>query len=181
MPHHYANYYWKKGRPVGLEKVDTSHPLSYKLISDPYYKWISIESYKNGKFNSVIYDSKLFDFRHLKIENQAAWQKEDLKEDSLQPRSLIRNHDDRAILIEHYTFKENLCRECCSFSPHGILISIQKLFYTVSGDSFNGVVMYDTNLHPVMRKTYAWDSKTEIFSDLLKEEWEISPPNYLKN
>lgn len=169
------DYYWKEGKPY--EYQPTSEPLSgisYKIISDPYYKRISIEQYENGRFSKVVYDSAFFDFRHLKPMHQTAWQKATIEESDRVIVCHIRNQDDRLILIEEYQFENNLCRLCKAFSPQGNLVSLQKIFYRSFNDSFDGVILYDSNAHPITSKRYTWDSKTCAFTDLIDEQWDMS-------
>jgi hypothetical protein len=164
MSKYYGDYFWKEGIPLGIRA--SSVPLegvSYKIPSDPYHKQISIEKYQDGRFSEVVYDSALFNFRHLTPAHQARWEK--IHD---QTRSEIRDQDDRLILIEEYLFEQNLCRTCRSCSPHGILISTQKIFYTLLNDPFNGLILYDSNAHPVMSKRYEWDAGLQQFSTLLE-------------
>lgn len=173
MTMHYTDYYWKMGKPYGIYPVEAHQNLhSYKIVSDPYFKRISIEKYRFGQFQNVIYDSVLLDFRHLKPTEQTAWQKESLAEN----KSLLRNQDDRAILIESYTFEQELCRSCAIQSIHGIPLSLHRMFYQSLQDDFDGVVLYDRENHPVMMKHYQTDPSTGEFTLLLKEEWDMQSP-----
>lgn len=178
MNPHYSSYYWKMGKPYGREKTQADSPCSYKIIADPYYKRISIEQYVEGHFKQIIYDSLLLDFRHLKSPEQAAWQRETLSETENQTICLLRNQDDRTILIETLDFEENLCRACSIHSVHGIHLSRHRMYYQSLQDAFNGVILYDSAGRPVMMKTYQIDPLTAEFSDLLTEEWnmEQNPP-----
>lgn len=108
-------------------------------------------------------------FRHLKTPEQTAWQKTGDRPDS----SLIRDQDDRLLFIETYQFKEDLCTECRVHSPHGIPLSLHKMYYKIFQDSFNGVVLYDMNQHPVMFKLYEFDEGAKQFTTLVKEEWDM--------
>lgn len=177
MSRHYRNYVWKNGLPYGIlafdGEVDFSG-ISYKIASDPYHKRISIEKYSEGLFDSIIYDSALFDFRHLKVGEQLAWQKTSISETESTAICHIRNQDDRLILIEKYQFERGLCRECQAFSPIGALLSVQKITYQHFNDPFNGVTLYDSNHHPVMAKHYEFDETTKEFSQLLKENWDLA-------
>ncbi len=166
---HYADYLWKNGKPKGINPTTELNETTYKVIADPYYKRISLEKYKDGAFDSLIYDSALFDFRHLKPVEQNAWQKKLIREDENESLCYIRNQDDRLILMEHYFFEDQICRECRTSSPHGVLLSVQKILYEKFGDPFNGVVLYDTNAHVVMYKRYAIDISTQTFENLLEE------------
>lgn len=173
MTEHYDDYLWKDGIPYGVGKTqDKDRNITYKILMDPYRKHISIEQYGKGAFKKVIYDSQLLDFRKLKPAEQNAWQKETMAENS-EPISLIRNQDDRIVYMETYTFDNNLCRECRAHSPHGIPLSRQRMYYKELGDTFNGVILYDCNDHPVMSKTYEFDVETGEFTDLINENWHL--------
>lgn len=173
----HENYVWKAGKPYGIgnctgQGVESS--IHYKIVADPYYKRISVEKYNQDGFSSIAYDSALFDFRKLKPEEQNAWQKSQIIETPLKTICHIRDQDDRLILIEEYSFYQEFCRTCHSFSPHGILVSIQKIFYTCLGDPFDGTILYDCNEHPVMYKKYRTNPVTNEFSELIEEEWDMS-------
>lgn len=167
MSIHYREYVWKNGKPYGIDQVPPVG-MTYKIPADPYNKQISVEQYENGVFKKVVYDSRLLDFRHLKPENQLAWEKIAIN-DSL---SEIRNQDDRLLFFERYVFSGDLCRECRVESAHGILLSVHKMFYVSLGDEFNGVVLFDPNEHLVMCKMYKVDETTGDFSELIKEIWD---------
>lgn len=173
MHHHYQDYYWKMGKPYGLGLATPSDHLSYKIVTDPYHKRYSIEKYHDHSFQEVIYDSIFLDFRHLKPHDQLAWQKECLDEQADSVIYLLRNQEDRVILIETQQFQQNLCRSCSISSVHGILISTHRLYYTTFGDPFNGVILYDKEEKPVMKKTYQTDPDTGEFTSLLAEEWDM--------
>lgn len=171
----FEDYVWKNGKPCGItKKTPSKSNISYKIIADPYYKRISIEKYVKESFDTVIYDSAIFDFRHLKPAEQNAWQKTTIGDDGIKTTCHIRNHDDRLVLIEEYTFENNLCRECRTFSPHGIQVSSQRIYYKSLGDPFNGTILYDRNNYQVMYKTYQVNSLTNEFSDLLVEQWDMT-------
>lgn len=171
MHHHFKSYYWKNGKPYGEGKTEDFSGFTYRIVIDPYHKRYSLEEYSQGQFARIIYDSALFDFRHLRQPEQASWQKVSWKDNM----SLIRNHDDRIILMETYAFESDLCRECRLHLPQGLLLSTHKLFYTSLNDPFNGVILYDTNQKPVMKKTYEMDESA--FGKLLSEEWDMQCPN----
>lgn len=172
MHKYFKNYYWKNGKPYGLEEVTHEAPISYRIVTDPYYKRFSIEKY-SLKFDKIIYDSLLLDFRHLTLKDQVAWEREMLKEEENRSISLLRNQDDRAVLIETLTFHNNQCRACMTSSIHGIPLALHKMFYVSLGDSFNGVILYDVEERPVMRKVYEIDSQSGEFTNLLSEEWDM--------
>lgn len=170
---YFSDYYWKGGIPRGKAPVDKSSQQSYKIVSDPYYKRISIESYRLGVFDAIIYDSAALDFRHLKQVNMSNWEKTTIFESEEKIICLIRNQDDRILYQEVYHFEQDLCRSCTVMAPQGHILSKQRIFYTSLKDAFNGVVLSDSNNHPVMFKLYEIDSASNAFTDLLKEEWNL--------
>lgn len=172
MSQHYTDYVWKQGLPYGINTASSTENITYKIVSDPYHKRNSIERYVDGNFKDVVYDSALFDFRQLKLGEQLSWQKTSVAETENTAICHIRNQDDRLVLIEKYTFIKDRCKECHAFSPQGIPISVQKIYYTALNDPFNGVVLFDANDHPVMLKKYKIDEASGEFSDLLEEEWD---------
>lgn len=174
MLQYYMDYVWKNGSPRGSKpctEEEIKKNTTYKIVADPYYKRISIEKYEIENFTEVVYDSALFDFRHLKLGEQLAWQKIPIHETENTAISHIRNQDDRLILIEKYRFDSGLCKECHTFSPFGPLVSIQKIFYKKLKDPFNGVTLFDSNNRLVMAKYYEFDESSNAFSQLIKEEW----------
>ncbi len=120
---HYSDYYWDKGMPVGIGK---GLEQSYRIVHDPYYRWISIEHYLNGVYERTVYDSHLLNFRHINPVEQATWQKIPIKQSEAEVICLIRNQDDRALVLETHYFEGHRCRECHARSVHGILVSVQK-------------------------------------------------------
>lgn len=178
MSEYYRDYVWKNGLPYGILKCTSETTpkgeITYKIASDPYHKRVSIEKYVDGNFSGVVYDSALFDFRHLKQGEQLAWQKTSISETEAAAVCHIRNQDDRLILIEEYVFEKGLCRECQAFSPVGSLLSVQKITYKSFKDPFNGVFLFDSNEHAVMSKHYEFDEETREFSTLLKEDWALT-------
>lgn len=167
----FFSYTWMDGLPKGLEPFQEAKPY-YKVISDPYRKRISIEKFNsNGVFSAIVYDSALFDFRHLKPEHQLTWEKECLKESEEAASYLIRDHNGRAIVIEEYLFTKGRCRECFAYYPGGALLSKQKMFYEDFGDALNGVTLYDLEGNPILSKSYLFDQDTEQFTELLSEKW----------
>ena len=174
MTKYYKDYYWKDGLPQGIQHIPeeiAKEGVSYKIPSDPYHRRLCIEKYNGESFVEVVYDSALFNFRHLHPVHQTAWQKTLIHETDTDSICHIRNQDDRLVLIENYRFEQGLCRECSTTSPHGILVSIQKISYTALGDPFNGVILYDSNDHAVMSKKYQFDVDSQEFTDLLEEQW----------
>ena len=143
MHAYYRDYCWKEGSPLGIGKIPREAPLCYRIVSDPYRKWISVEMYQEGRFASLIYD-------------QMAWRKEpagDLE-------SWIFNEDDRLILLEKY--KEEACE---IYSPHGILLCRYRFF-----KEEGRVELFDSGSRPVMTQHYRAYERGE-FHDLIKEEW----------
>lgn len=178
MTKHYADYFWKDGIPCGRGTVEAiSTKDTYKIVSDPYYKRVSIEKYLLGKFAEVIYDSVFLDFRHLKKPEQTAWQKIPITENEEFVVCLIRNQDDRVLYTETHQFSEGLCRECRVTTPQGILISTHRMYYTTLGDRFDGVILYDALDHPVMVKRYEFDEKDKQYTTLLGEDWDMQNPS----
>ena len=108
----YRDYVWREGIPYGIDPIEKDAAISYKIPMDPYRKRIAIEKYIHGIFVGVIYDSAFLDFRHLKLAEQTAWQKQIVEENNEQIISTIRNQDDRLVFIETYHFENHYCREC---------------------------------------------------------------------
>lgn len=163
----YKDYYWKDGKPYGKEVTDDLAGLTYRIVVDPYYKRFSVEEYEEGRFKRLVYDSALFDFRALKRPEYAAWRREPIDEEN----SLIRNEEDRLVLIESYLFEGPVCRGCLVATPHGTPVSYHRMHYEKLGDPFNGVILFDANHKPVMKKIYALTPETEEFGELLQEIW----------
>lgn len=175
MTRHYCDYLWKNGKPYGIRPVEGAPAgTTYKVVSDPYGKRLSVEKYRDAEFCRVVYDSALFDFRSLKPAEQTAWQKTPLPANGDKVRCAIRNQDDRLILIEEYEFDGTYCRGCRSTTPHGMLVAIQKMHYTELNDAFDGVVLYDSDARPVVYKRYAVDPLTKEFAELIEEEWDMA-------
>lgn len=173
---HYQDYYWKSGKPCGFNRVD---PLlvafSYRIVSDPYFKRFTVEKYVCNRFEKIVYDSALLDFRHLTLTDQMAWQREILQEENERMISLLRDQNDRAILTEDLFFENNRCKTCTTFSIHGLLLSIHHMYYKDLKDPFNGTVLYDSEGKLVMRKIYEIDPSSGEFTDLLSEERDFMP------
>lgn len=175
MSDFFRDYLWEEGAPLGRGKTSKNEAISYRILSDPYRKRLSIEKYRYGRFDSVIYDSIHLDFRKLQPMHQLAWRKEILSQTDTQTLVLIRDETDRAVFLENNTFENELCRSCEITTPQGIPVCRHQLFYTNLGDSFNGVILMDNENHPVMRKVYSCDD-TGAFSELIKEEWKLNTP-----
>jgi len=173
MHHNYRDYYWKMGKPYGREIAEPTSKVTYKIMTDPYGKRYSIEKYRQGAFEKVVYDSLLLDFRQLTLVNQTAWQRERLKEEGDKVFCLLRNQEDRAILLETHFFADRFCYACEIFSIHGLPLATQKQYYQTRHDPFNGVALFDLEQHPVMLKTYQIDPTTGEFTVLLEENWNM--------
>lgn len=172
---HFKNYYWKNGVPQGWQKVDfNQEPTTYKIVTDPYRKRFTVELYQMGRFHQIVYDSFFLDFRKLTPLEQTAWQKETLEETSKATKSLIRNGEDRVVLIEECSFADSFCKECRISSPHGLHLSTHRMFYTHQQDPINGVILFDSYDKLVMWKTYACNQEGE-FTDLIEEQWDLGP------
>ena len=104
---------------------------------------------------------------------QAAWQREILSETEFESVCLLRNQEDRAVLIERITFDQQKCRSCTTYSIHELPVATHRMYYKELGDSFNGVILFDLEGHPVIKKSYEIDAKTGEFTNLLTEEWEM--------
>lgn len=161
---HFEDYYWKDGKPVGIKKTSSDAPTTFRIITDPYKKRFSIEKYALGKCHEVIYDSNLFDFRHLKSGADAAWQRECIEEKEDSILSYIRNMDERIILKEEAFFSGTVCHSCKIYSPHGVLIALQRMLK-------DRVILQDILEHPVLIKHYELDASGE-FTTLLNEVWD---------
>lgn len=171
---YYKDYFWKEGKPFGIDEINPSQTASsYKIVSDPYLKRLSIEKYHYQFFDKIIYDSLLLDFRQLSVKDQTAWEREMIKEDEGQSFCLLRNQEDRVILIETLTYESNYCRSCLISSVHHTPLSIHRMYYRELHDPFDGVVLYDMEKHPVMLKMYEINSITREFNQLLYEEWNM--------
>jgi hypothetical protein len=151
----YKKYRWQGGKPVGIDQDPKGH---FRLLSDPYGKRHIIEEYENGRFIRVIYDSTLFDFRHLHERHQVGWSKEWLKENRL----LIRDREHIPLFIEEHVFKEGKAVFCTLSTPHGIVFGEQKISYEAFGDPFNGVVLFDISGEQVLKKIYSLDDVGEF-------------------
>ena len=171
MNKYYRNYFWKDGIPYGIDAINKETEIndSYKIVMDPYRKRISIEKYTFGEFSKGVYDSALLNFRKLNLVEQLGWQKMLVKENQDSQECIIRDQDDRVLFIETYTFHKNYCKKCIATSPQGIVLSIQEMFYKILGDKENEVILYDSNRHPVLHKTYNADPVTGEFTTLIKE------------
>lgn len=175
MNQHFADYYWKNGRPKGTTPLakPQEHENSFKIIVDPYFKRFSIEKYVFGKFSAISYDSIFLDFRKLSPQEQLAWQRETISEENGKMTCLIRNIEDRIILIEELEFTNLLCKNCRIFSPHHVHLSTHRMYYKLLGDPFNGVSLHDSQGKPCMYKKYEANEQGE-FGEVLEENWDMS-------
>ncbi len=162
------DYFWKNGLPYGRENCSKTTPCTYKIASDPYHKHVTVEEYKNGEFTRIIYDSRLLNFRHLRPENQTAWQKTAIDENS----AWIRNEHDHLLYREVYHFTEGLCTKTELFSAHGIHLATHRLFYECLGDEYNGALLKDITGRPVVLKKY--EEESGEFTQLLSTETNFS-------
>ena len=142
----YRDYFWKGGKPFGVQKVDplTADQRVFRIVSDPYHKWISIETYLGEAFDAIIYDSRFLDFRKLKPTEQIAWRKKSVGEAA----AWIFNEDDRVILKEVCCYKEGLCREVKIYSPYQTLICR----YVMVDGPLGSLLLYDSQSRPVMSR-----------------------------
>ena len=173
MNRHFTNYCWKNGKPYGEGVAESNSAISYKIVADPYYRRFTIEKYRCGKFERLIYDSQLIDFRKLKEESQPNWQRELLLDGELNKTFLLRDEEDRALLVETCTMEGGLCRSCTLHSTHGFLLSTHQIHYEPLGDTFSGVTLHDSENRLVMKKTYQLELETLEFTDLISEEWKF--------
>lgn len=171
---HYIDYFWKNGKPVGRGAASSEDPpnYTYKVVSDPYFKRISLERYQNGVWDSAIYDSLLLDFRKLNERDQLAWQKVIIDEKPGFQFCLIRDHDDRVVFLEKHQFVNNMPVSCEIFSPQGLPLAVQKISYTSLGQAFNGVTLYDNCGRVILKKIYNVDENSLEFTDLVEEIWD---------
>lgn len=174
MLKYFTNYYWNKGKPIGIQEADPEMTaITYKIVPDPYHRRYSIEKYSFESFEKVVYDSFLLDFRYLEPLHQQAWEKEKIKESENTMTCLLKNQDDRFVLIETYYFEKNLCRRCEIQSIHQVPLAYNQMYYKELNDSFNGVILFDNENKPVMKKEYEIDLQTKEFTNLLKEDWNL--------
>jgi hypothetical protein len=176
MTKHYEDYFWKEGIPYGIRHVE--NPLNfenetYKIVMDPYRKFISVEKYFKQDFVRIIYDSKLLNFRFLKTEDTRAWQKIITEETSNKVVCQLRDHDDRLVFIETHLFDNSLCRKCDVKSPHDIAISTQRMYYKLLQDPFDGVILFDSENKPVCFKEYEFDENLNEFTNLICAKWDM--------
>lgn len=168
------DYFWKNGAPalINHRKGPLAEGISFKLISDSYQKHLTLEMYRDGAYDHTIYDSLILDFRKLKPVDQTGWRQEIAARGKDEHKVLIRDLDDRVIHIECHTFENSICRKCLIYSCHGWLAAYHKLFYVTLGDSFNGVILFDTHHKPVVIKKYDVDGSND-FTTLKSETWDM--------
>lgn len=172
----FRDYFWKEGIPYGIHPIEneaTQTNDGYKIVMDPYRKHITIEKYHKGHFHEIIYDSAFLNFRHLKNDETRAWQKTTISETAEKAVCHLRDQDDRLVFEETYLFTDNLCRECQVISPHGIPLSIQRMYYKKLKDPYNAVILFDRNNHPVIFKQYEFDEESQEFTELIEDNWNM--------
>ncbi len=168
-----SDYYWKDGMPQAIAEGDT-----YRIVSDPYKKWITIEKYRGQHLVEIVYDSHLLDFRSLKPLMQIGWRKEMIIDTRNLVKQWIFNEDDRAILIEEMLYEKGYCRKCRILYPCGRLLSEHHLHYKALHDKFNGMILNDANAHPVMMRVYKEFQHGE-WVELQQESWQLSSTSQL--
>lgn len=164
----YNDYGWKEGVPYGITTPDNPVLLTYRIFQDPYRKRFSVEEYEQGSFKRVVYDSGSFDFRILFKEEDATWQREILEESKDLVRALIRNIEERIILVEEHIYRNDVCIGCKLYSPQCVFVGRQTLLDKERGDAFDGVVLEDMTGRKVLQKKYAKDPVTGDFGALLE-------------
>jgi hypothetical protein len=169
---YFTDYRWENGSPTGIEKADigSAPSVCYRIVSDTYQHRIVIEAYAEGSFSTVIYDSKLLDFRSLAAPAHPVWKKDLLKESDSEVVVLLRDENDIPVVIERNHFENGRILSCDMTTPQGTQISKQKFYYASSADPFNGLTLFDGNDRPVMQKNYAVDEH-DTFTDLLNVNW----------
>lgn len=179
MNPYFRNYYWKNGSPKGWQKVSNDELVSdetyYKIITDPYFKHISVEKYFGQTYDSTPYDSLLMDFRRLNEMQQLAWQRIILSESENEIVSLLKDQNDRVVYKEVHFIEKGLCRQCEVFTPQGFLVSCHKMHYEHLQDSFNGVTLFDRLSKPVIKKVYEIDESKTAYKDLIEETKDFTP------
>ncbi len=146
MENRCGDYQWVKGTVVKISEGDR-----FQILADPYGKRVIIEQHIDGKFQKLIYDSNLLDYRKLNPREKLGWSREELEND----RFLIRDRDHTPVLIEEHVFNGDRPIECRYYSPHLIFLGHQKIFYQEFGDPFDGVTLFDTLNKVVLTKKYA--------------------------
>jgi hypothetical protein len=163
MHAYYRDYQWKEGKPVGIGITPERESLCYRIVSDPYRKWLSIEMYRDGQFEALLYDSRLLDFRKLKPADQVGWR----KETAGPQKSWIFNEDDRVVLLEKYS--DEGCEIYSPYGfPHGALLCRYVFFKKEAR-----VILFDSHSRPVMTRQYRVYERGE-FRDLIREDWSPS-------
>ena len=123
----FNDYCWKDGLPYGIN--GSGGPFSYKIVQDPYRKWVSIEQYSGPKFIKVIYDSRLIDFRKLHPSEQLGWERETYSETEHEMVQFIRNQDDRLVYRETSFFSNLRCMSAISTPPMVFSVDPQAKLY----------------------------------------------------
>lgn len=182
MSTYFENYVWRGGIPYGIHPTQENAISleSYKIVADPYRKRISIEKYKLNKFQKTLYDSSFLDFRTLKPQEQRAWHRELIEESEEKIIYLMRDQNDRVLFYEVLFYQEAMCRRCHIQSIYGDLLSQHALYYSRFGDTFDGVVLRDSEERIVMFKKYQLDSATGDFAELILEDWNYPEESFGK-
>lgn len=167
---HFETLFWKAGRPRGKNRIENPSlaKASYTIIHDPYFKRISVERYSFGIFDKTLYDTALFDARTLKEREQIRWMREEISESESEKVQAVKDETHRTLFLERQEFQEGLPRLCSIFSPHGLLLARNRLFYEALGDSWNGAVLEDVEGRPILKKRYGLNQEGQ-FEDLLEE------------
>jgi hypothetical protein len=169
MSKFYKDYFWRRGSPVGVGEID-AQGIAYKIVHDPYKRRVSVEQYRNGAFEKVVYDSHFLKFSKLRPEEHTAWEKVVVKQTNEETICHLRDQDDRLVLIEIHKTEQRIC---LMYSPHGLLLSRQHIFYQKLGDPFDGVVLLDSNGHTVLVKKYLVEEGGDLFEKCIEEEWDF--------
>lgn len=146
-----------------MKAADASAPFAYRILADPYNKRISIERYRFGRFDGLIYDSLFLDFRTLTERDQKAWSQEELPQDDSRLTILVRDMNERVLYLEENHFnEEGRCIRCDIKTPNGWLLASNHILE-------DGVELYDCAGKLVGKKKYAVD-ENGVFRDLLEVE-----------
>ncbi len=179
------DYVWINGVPHEKKKnlalQGKCPPRSYHIVSDPYRKRILIEKYFSHVFDSLVYDSALLDFRHLRTMDEGAWEREHRLRTPMREESWLRDPNGRLVLRENVFYQHKEPYRCELYSPHGIFLAWHAIYNKNLGYSWNGVIFFDRQNHPVFWKEYLLDAETNSFTDLIREEWDMSrsPPLFI--
>lgn len=171
MEHYFCDYCWRKGRPYGKKQTERSASVAYKIVTDPYHRRYSIERYVSGRFESVVYDSILLDFRRLNESWYDAWERELVESSERHVVTILKDEEGRARIRETSHYRGGVPVQCDLESIHGVLVAVQKIYRTSFDDPWNGVILLDREGRPVMQKLYDIVDVGE-FGALREEHWE---------